>query len=88
MELLELEQRPAELVAAIPSPARADVLRVLTIRDDADRAREIGALYGSGIAPATAELLIDAEEDPALRAVLVGMLRNIIEGRQEGGGTR
>ena len=49
--------------------------RVLTIRDDADRAREIGSLHRSGLLPVTAELLIDAEGDPALRAVLVGMLR-------------
>jgi hypothetical protein len=74
MDLPEIEQKLQELVAAIPSPARAEVLRVLTIRDDPERAREIGALYGSSIAPATAELLIDAEEDPALRAVLVGLL--------------
>jgi hypothetical protein len=51
------------------------MLHVLTIRDDAERAREIGYLHASGIVPAMAELLIDAEEDPALRAVLVGMLR-------------
>jgi hypothetical protein len=54
---------------------RDELLRVLTIRDDAERAREIGNLHQSGLVPATAELLIDAEEDPYLRAVLVGMLR-------------
>ena len=32
-------------------------------------------LHRSGILPATAELIIDAEEDPALRAVVVGVLR-------------
>jgi hypothetical protein len=53
------------------------MLRVLTIRDDAERAREIGDLHQSGILPATTELLIDTEEDPALRAVLVGMLRAV-----------
>ena len=51
------------------------MLRVLVIRDDAERARGIGDLHRSGILPATAELLIDAEEDPYLRAVLVGLLR-------------
>jgi hypothetical protein len=75
MDLPEIEQRLQGLVAAIPSPARVEMLRVLTIRDDAERAREIGRLHQSRIAPATAELLIDAEEDPALWAVLVGMLR-------------
>ena len=78
MDLPEIEQTLQELVAAIPAPARAEMLRVLTIRDDAKRAREIGRLHGSRIAPATAELLIDAEEDPALRAVLVGMRREAL----------
>jgi len=80
MDLPEIEQTLRELVAAIPAPARAEMLRVLTIRGDSERAREIGRLHGSGIAPTTAELLIDAEEDPALRAVVVGMLREAERG--------
>ena len=75
MDLPEIEQRLQGLVATIPEPARAEMLRLLTIRDDAERAREIGDLHQGGIAPTTAELLIDCEEDPALRAVVVGMLR-------------
>jgi hypothetical protein len=51
------------------------LLRVLTIPDDAQRARNIGDLHRSEVLPNTAELLIDAEEDPYLRAVMVGMLR-------------
>ncbi len=74
-ELARIEERLREVVATIPAPAQTEILRILTIRDDAERAREIGGLHGSGILPATSELLIDAEEDPALRAVLVGMLR-------------
>jgi hypothetical protein len=58
-----------------PGTGRAEMLRVLTIRDDGERAGEIGDLHRSAMVPHTAELLIDAEEDPALRAVLVGMLR-------------
>ena len=80
MTLPEIEQRLQELIATIPAPARAEMLRVLTIRGDAERALEIGDLHRSGIAPATAELLIDAEEDPALRAVVVGMLREAERG--------
>jgi hypothetical protein len=80
MDLPEIEQTLQELVAAIPAPARAEMLRVLTIRDDAKRAREIGRLHQGGITPTTAELLIDAEEDPALRAVVVGMLREAERG--------
>ena len=59
----------------VPASGRDELLRVLTIRDGAERAREIGNLHQSGLIPATAELLIDAEEDPYLPAVLVGMLR-------------
>jgi hypothetical protein len=75
MDIPEIEERLRELVVAIPEPGRAEMLRVLTIRDDAERAREIGHLHRSGVLPETAELLIDAEEEPALRAALVGMIR-------------
>jgi len=53
---------------------RPILLEILTAEEQR-RAEEIGNLYSLGVAPATAELLIDAEEDPARRAVLVGMLR-------------
>ncbi len=75
MNLPDIERRLQVAIAAIPAPVRAEMLRVLTIRDDAERAREIGELHRSGILPATTDLLIDAEADPHLRAVLVGMLR-------------
>src|SRR5437867_13437946 len=58
MELPEIEQRLQELVASIPEPGRAEILRILTIRDDAERAREIGHLHHSGVLPQTAGLLI------------------------------
>ncbi len=61
MDLPGADQRLRELVSAIPAPARAERLRVLTIRDDAERAREIGDLHRSSIVPTTVELLIDAE---------------------------
>jgi hypothetical protein len=50
------------------------LIEVLTAAD-ATRANVIGNLHETTIVPATVELLIDAEENPALRAVLVGMLR-------------
>jgi hypothetical protein len=74
-DLREIEQRLRELVVATPERGRAEILRILSIRDHAERAREMGNLHRSGVLPATTELLIDAEEDPALRAVLVGILR-------------
>jgi hypothetical protein len=75
VDLSEMEQQLRELVLGIPPVGRAELLRVLTIRDDAERARNIGDLHASGVLPTTAELLFDAEEDPHLRAVLVGTLR-------------
>jgi hypothetical protein len=57
----------AEIVATIPLPAQVEILRILTIRDDADRAREVGEVYRSGI--------LTTAEDPTLRAGLVGLLR-------------
>jgi hypothetical protein len=75
MDLPEIEHWLRGLVLGIPAPGRAELLRVLTIHDDADRTRNIGDLHMSGVLPATAELLIDAEEDPYLRAVVVGLLR-------------
>lgn len=75
MNLPEVEQQLRELVAAMPQPGRVEVLRILTIRDDSERANQIGNLHRSGVLPATSELLIDAEADLSLRTVLVGMLR-------------
>jgi len=42
---------------------------------DFDRADRIGAYWGNPATRTFGELLIDAEQDPYLRAVLVGMLR-------------
>lgn len=51
-------------------------LRVLS-SDDATRAAAIGNLYATQLATATVELLIIAEEDRAVRALLVGLLREV-----------
>jgi hypothetical protein len=75
VNIAEIEDRLRKLILRIPSPGRAPLLQILANPDDAERAEEIGGLHRSGVLPATAELLIDAEEDPYLRAVLVGMLR-------------
>jgi hypothetical protein len=44
---------------------------------DLDRADAIGSYWGNPKIRAFAELLIDCEEDRVLRAVLVGMLREM-----------
>ncbi|MGA9161724.1 MAG: hypothetical protein WB297_12790 [Actinomycetota bacterium] len=43
---------------------------------DLERADRVGAFYWNPKTQTFAELLIDAGEDPYLRAVLVGMLRD------------
>ena len=57
-----------------PRPARAELLRVLML-PDLDRAERIGEFWSYPQSRSFAELLIDAEEDRVVRAVLVGMLR-------------
>jgi hypothetical protein len=48
----------------------------LTIpRDDADRARRIGELYADDRSRSFPEFLIDLEEEPAARALVVGTPR-------------
>jgi hypothetical protein len=56
-----------------PAP-RAELLHVLLL-PDLERAKRIGEYWFYPQSRTFAELLIDAEENRALRAVLVGMLR-------------
>jgi hypothetical protein len=53
---------------------RAELLHVLML-PDFDRAARIGDFYGNPKTRTFTKLLIDAEADSYLRAVLVGMLR-------------
>jgi hypothetical protein len=74
MDPPEIERRFEEALALYPPLVRAEMLRVLTLPDDG-RARRIGELYADERSRGFAEVLIDVEEEPAARAVLVGMLR-------------
>ena len=66
--------RLRERVNAISSAARAELLHALMLSESAGAVR-IGG-YGSAASTARiAELFEDAQRDPALRAVLVGMLQ-------------
>jgi hypothetical protein len=72
----ELEHRlRARLDALGPAP-RAELLHVLML-PDFERADRIGGVWGYPESRAFAELQIDCEEDRVLRAVLVGMLREM-----------
>jgi hypothetical protein len=72
----ELERRLQASPDAMPKAARAELLRVLML-PDFDRAERIGEFWSYPQSRAFAELLIDAEEDRVVRAVLVGMLREM-----------
>jgi hypothetical protein len=74
--LEDVDRGLRESLARIPATDRDYLLRVLSA-DDSTRADAIGDLHATGLVPATVELLIDAEEEPALRALLVGFLREI-----------
>jgi hypothetical protein len=54
--------------------ARAELLRVLTMSRE-KRARRIGALYQVPMLQTCAELLMDIEDDPSARAVVLAELR-------------
>jgi hypothetical protein len=70
----ELERRSQEYLDAIGPAPRAELLRVLMLRDF-DRVGAIQTYWSNPATRTFGELLIDCEEDRTLRAVLVGMLR-------------
>jgi len=80
--LEDVDRRLRESLSRIPATDRDYLLRVLSVADDA-RADGIGNLHVTGLVPATVELLIDTEEEPALRALLVGFLREIQSGEPD-----
>ena len=73
----QLERRLRERLGALGPALRAELLRVLTL-PDFDRADRIGEFWGNPKTRTFAELLDRPRgENRTLRAVLVGMLREI-----------
>jgi hypothetical protein len=72
----ELERRLGKRLDALGPAPRTELLHVLML-PDFDRADRIGEFWGYPESRSFTELLIDCEEDKTLRAVLVGMLREM-----------
>jgi hypothetical protein len=75
-ETRRVKRRLRERLDALGPAPRAELLHVLML-PDLGRAERIGEFWGYPESRAVAELLIDCEEDRVLRAVLVGMLREM-----------
>ena len=86
----ELERRLQDRLDALGPAPRAELLHVLML-PDFERADRIGEFWGYPESRTFAELLIDCEEDRALRAVLVWHVagnRSIVEAPQRSGPLR
>jgi hypothetical protein len=77
----QLERQLRERLDALTPAARAELLHVLML-PDFERAARIGEFWSYPQSRTFAELLIDCEEDRTLRAVLVGMLREMERSRR------
>jgi hypothetical protein len=72
----DMEQALRARLEALPPAARAELLHVLRL-PDFDRADAIGTFWGHPETRTFGELLIDLEEEPAARAVVFGLLREM-----------
>jgi hypothetical protein len=77
-DLYDIERRLQEAVAAIPPDLRPSILHALTLPDE-ERAAGIGRLWKDERTRGIAEMLIDLEEDRALKAAVLGELRPLRE---------
>jgi len=72
----QLERRIRKRLDALGPAPRAELLHVLML-PDLERAERIGEFWSYPQSRTFAELLIDCGEDRTLRAVLIGMLREM-----------
>jgi hypothetical protein len=72
------QQQLRTALAAIPAEVRAFALEVATVPDE-ERPGAIGELYKDEKLRTFAELMIDLEQEPAARALVLGELRRLSE---------
>ena len=70
----DVERQLRDRLDALGPPVRGELLRTLML-PDYDRARRIGDFWVEPRSRTFAEMLIDCEESPHTRGVLIGMLR-------------
>lgn len=75
MNLEDLERTLRDRLDALDPRARDLLLRTLMLRDY-ERASRIGDFYADKRTRTFAELLMDLEESPGARSIVVGMLRD------------
>jgi hypothetical protein len=74
MRIDDFERRWIQAVDEMEPEVREALLRILTLSDD-ERVGQIGRAFESGFGPGLGELLIDLEEEPAVRHLLIVELR-------------
>jgi hypothetical protein len=71
-----MEQALRQRLEALPSAARSELIHILRLRD-LDRVERIGEFWGNPATRTFGELLIDLEEEPAAKAEICGILREM-----------
>lgn len=74
MNFEEVDRQLRQRLDALPPAARGELPHVLLL-PDFERAGRIGEFYADPRTRGFSELLIDSEEDPRVRALLIPMLR-------------
>jgi hypothetical protein len=76
LEVQEFDERFRAAIVSFPPELRPELVRILDLPDD-ERAADLGTLFHDGRLWPLAELLIDLEDEPALRKLTTAELREM-----------